>query len=284
MKQHKWNIEDDNWLIENYKILGPDKSANELGLRKSQIENRIFKLKLKLPVELKNSLQSIKPEKCNINPNLFLNITTKEIAYLLGLIWADGFLNPSKNGRNSNLGFVMVKEDIEIIKPMLDSIGKWNYYERKQPVDTWKPSINVITNNKRILNFLIEHDYGIKSQASADKILSKIPDNLKHYFFRGLIDGDGCFYHYIPKKGSTLRQFALTSTYEQDWSYFEKLCESLDIKYKIKRTTNNKSSSSVIRITNKDGIKRLGNYIYTNFDSDNIGLIRKNLKYHEIII
>ena len=220
MKQHKWNIEEDNWLIENYKSLGPDKSANELGLRKSQIENRVFKLKLKLPIEFKNSLQSIKAEKCNINPNLFLNITTKEIPYLLGLIWADGFLNPSKNGKNSNLGFVMVKEDINIIKPVLETIGKWNYYERKQPVESWKPSINVITNNKRILNFLIENDYDIKSQASADKILSKIPDELKHYFFRGLIDGDGCFYHYVPQKGSTLRQFILTSTYEQDWSYF----------------------------------------------------------------
>jgi hypothetical protein len=279
MKQHKWSNEDDNWLINNYKNLGPDKSASELGLRKSQIENRVFKLKLKLPNEFKNSLQSIKPENCNINPELFYNITTKEISYLLGLIWADGFLNPSKNGKNSNLGFTMVKEDIDIIKPMLESIGKWNYYERKQPVETWKPSINVVTNNKRILKFLIEHDFDKKSYISPDKILSKIPDILKHYFFRGLIDGDGCFYHYKPEKGPTLRQFALASSYEQDWSYFEELCKEKNIKYTIKRTIGKKSSSSVIRITNKDGIIKLGDYIYKDFHEDKIGLVRKHKKY-----
>lgn len=77
MKQHKWSTNDDNWLKENYKILGPDECAIKLGLRKSQVENRVFKLNLKLPKELRNSLQSIKPEKCNINPFLFYNIGLK---------------------------------------------------------------------------------------------------------------------------------------------------------------------------------------------------------------
>lgn len=283
MKQHKWSKDDDIWLKNNYSKLGPDKCTEILGLRKTQIIARTHKLKLKLPIEFKNLLQSIKTNKCNVNPDLFYNITSKEISYLLGLIWADGFLNPSKSGYNHNLGFTMVKEDIDVIKPVLDSIGKWNYYERKQPVETWKPSVNVITNNKRIMNYLVEHDYDKKSHVSADKILSKIPDDLKHYFFRGLIDGDGCFYYYIPEKGSTLRQFALASTYEQDWSYFEELCKKLEIKYTIKRIKKIKASSSVIRITNKDGIKKLGDYIYQNFDIDKVGLLRKYHKYKLII-
>lgn len=283
MKQHIWSKEDEIWLKTNYFKLGPDKCAEFLGLRKNQITARTHKLNLKLPKEFKNLLQSIKPEKCNINPELFYTITTKEVVYLLGLIWADGFLNPSKSGYNHNLGFTMVKEDVDDIRPVLDYIGKWNYYERKQPIETWKPSINVITNNKRIMNFLIEHDYDKKSYVSANKILSKIPDDLKHYFFRGLVDGDGCFYFYKPEKGSTLRQFALTSTYEQDWSYFEELCLNLDINYKIKKTSNIKSSSSTIRITNKDGINKLGNYIYKNFDIYELGLKRKYNKFKEIV-
>jgi hypothetical protein len=129
------------------------------------------------------------------------------------------------------------------------------------------------------MNFLIENDYDKKSYTSANKILSKIPNEIKHYWFRGLIDGDGCFYHYTPKKGSTLRQFVLTSTYEQDWTYFENLCKELEIKYTIKRIKNIKSASSVIRITNKKGIKKLGEYIYQNFKKDSIGLIRKFNKF-----
>lgn len=283
MKQHIWSEEDEIWLKANYFRLGPDKCANFLGLRKNQITARTHKLNLKLPKEFKNLLQSIKPEKCNINPDLFYKIEKKEISYLLGLIWADGFLNPSKSGYNHNLGFTMVKEDIDEIKPVLDSIGKWNYYKRKQLVDTWKPSINVITNNKRIYKFLIENDYDKKSYVSADKILSKIPDKLKHYWFRGLIDGDGCFYYYKPKKGSILRQFTLTSTYEQDWSYFEILCVNLGVKYSIKRVKKSKTSYSIIRITNKEGITKLGEYIYKNFNEDNIGLNRKNEKLKQII-
>jgi len=105
-------------------------------------------------------------------------------------------------------------------------------------------------------------------------------NKLKHYWFRGLIDGDGCFYYYKPKLGSTLRQFALASTYEQDWGYFESLCDELQINYKIKRNKNLKSSSSYLRITNKDGIIKLGEYIYKNYD--NIGLDRKYKKFKTI--
>jgi hypothetical protein len=283
MKRNTWTTEELEFLKINYPKYGVNFCVDKLGYSKSKIQNTTYKLNLYLSPNTKSTILSKENSKCNINPELFYDITKKEIAYILGVIWADGFLNPSKNGNNHNLGFTMVKEDIEVIKPVLDSIGKWNYYERKQTVDTWKPSINVVTNNKRICKFLIEYDYDKKSYISADKILSKIPNELKHYWFRGLIDGDGCFYYYTPKKGSTLRQFALTSTYEQDWSYFEDLCKRLNIKYTIKRTKNLKSSSSVIRITNKEGIKKLGEYIYRNFENDLIGLNRKYDKYKIII-
>jgi hypothetical protein len=283
MKRKKWTIGDDLWLSENYQKYGPKKCAKKMGLRLSQVQNRVHKLKLKLSKELKSTLQSKSPEKCNINPDLFYDIKDKEIAYLLGVIWSDGFLNPSSDGHNHNLGFTMVKEDTDTLRPILDSIGKWNYYERKQPNPNWKPTINVTTNNKRIFQFLIEHDYGDKSSISADKIVSVIPKELKHYFFLGLIDGDGCFYYYVPKKGPTLRQFALASTYEQDWTCFEELCSGLGIKYNIKRNKGKKSSSSYIRITNKNGIQKLGDYIYQNYDNDGIGLTRKYEKFKLII-
>jgi hypothetical protein len=165
-------------------------------------------------------------------------------------------------------------------KSSLEKIGRWNYYERKQNVDTWKPSVNIITNNKRIYNFLVDNDYDKKSKVSADKILNKIPNELKHYFFRGLIDGDGCFYY---NEKNNLKQFILISTHEQDWGYFESLCNQLEIKYTIKRIINKKSSYSIVRITNKSGINKLGSYIYGNFEYDKIGLIRKYDKFISII-
>ena len=279
MKPNTWTEKELTFLRTNYPKKGVSYCAKTLGYTESKISNMTCKLKLKLTKDMNSKRHSKHPEKCNINPNLFTPINKKEVAYLLGLIWADGYLNPSKNGYNHNFGFTMINEDVEAIRPVLNSIGKWNYYERKQPVKTWIPSVNVITNNKRILTFLIEHDYHKKSYLSADKILSKIPTNLQSYFFRGLVDGDGCFYTYKPKKGSTLRQFTLTSTYEQDWSYIEKLCNKLKIKHKINRVKTIKNSSSFIRITNKEGIKKLGVYLYDNFEVDRIGLKRKYDKF-----
>lgn len=280
----KWNKEEDLWLTDNYSETGSQECSNILGKTKSSIQNRVYKLGLKLSPNYKSKIFSKNPEECNVNPNLFYELNTKEIIYLLGLIWSDGHLNPSKNRRNYNVGFNMVTEDFVMIENVILKTGKWNHYAKPQRKDTnWKPSSLVVTNNKRIYNFLKEHDFDKKSCVSADKILSKIPNELKHYFFRGLIDGDGCFYYHKPIKGSTLRQFAITSTYEQDWSYFENLCHYLDIKYTIKRTKKERSSSSYLRITNKDGIKKIGDFIYQNYNIDNIGLPRKYKKYSLIL-
>ena len=41
--------------------------------------------------------------------------------------------------------------------------------------------------------------------------------------------------------------------------------------------------SSYIRITNKGGIKKLGDYLYQNIKEDNIGLIRKYEKFKLIV-
>lgn len=280
---YKFSKKEDDWLKINYPKLGPNKCAEFLNLKKQQISIRASKLKIFLPKELKNLLCSKKPENCCVNPNLFYNITTKEIAYLLGIIWSDGFLNQSKNGYNHHLGFTIIKDDFITLKPILESIGKFNYYERKPKFKSWKTTVNIITNNKRIFNFLVENDFDKKSYTSADKILSKIPNDLKHYFFRGLIDGDGCFYYYKPKIGSTLRQFAISSTIDQDWTYFENLCKELNIEYKIKRIKGDKSSYSSLRICNKNGISNLGYYIYNNIEIDQMGLKRKYEKFKLIM-
>ena len=279
----QWSKYEINFLKENYPKYGIEYCMNKFKFDRKRVQQKACKLQLKLLPETKSMLMSKDGSKCNINPDLFYNITDKEVSYLLGLIWSDGFLYKSKDGNNHHLGFTMVKEDIDSMLSVLDTIGRWNYYERKQTNKNWKPSINVLTNNKRIFNFLLESDYGKKSHISADKILSKIPENLKHYFFLGLIDGDGCFYHYKPKNGSTLRQFSVASTFEQDWGYFEYLCNELDIKYSIQRNKNGKSSSSYIRVTNKGGIKRLGEFIYQDYNDNNIGLDRKYNKFKLIV-
>jgi hypothetical protein len=102
MKQ--WNDKETKFLKENYSKYGIKYCMEKLNFSKNRILGKVQKLELKLNPEVKSQAWSKPKNKCNINPDLFYNITTKEISYFLGLMWADGFLNPSKNGFNHNLG------------------------------------------------------------------------------------------------------------------------------------------------------------------------------------
>ena len=128
-----------------------------------------------------------------------------------------GYMFQSKNGYNSNIGIGLVKEDMEELEIHLDKIGVWNKrISDKKKISSWRQTKSLLTNNKRIYNFLMEMDFKEKSYKSADKILNIIPEKLRHYFFRGLIDGDGCFY---ISKNKKQKQFTISSSIGQDWGY-----------------------------------------------------------------
>ncbi len=269
----KWMKWEEDILIENYPKLGADGCTVLLpGRTKSAIENRaITGLGLKLNSDVRSAITSGAKKTVNVSADQFINIRTKEVAYFLGFLWADGYLNGTL--RNKNITVKINTEDAETLMPTLNQIGKWNVYTYKTK---WKDSTTITTNNQVIFDYLSDHDYAIKSVASPNKILSKIPQSLQRYFFRGIVDGDGCFY--IKTEGGKLKQkqFSVTSTFEQDWLYFEGLCKILNIKYTIQRVKG-KTSYSALRVLNKDGIVALGEFIYHEYD--NIGLQRKYKKF-----
>ena len=261
MGKHKWTEDEINFLTKHYPLTDRYHCSDVLGIPVEQI---VYKIRV----------LNLKKEK-TLNYSEFKNISNSYVAYILGFMWADGHV--TNDGRHFNVGGV--KEDIDEIESLFFKLGNWGKSIQDRSKNGWKTAVYLIGSNKEIYNFLIENDYNKKSKISADKILTKIPDDLKCYFFRGLIDGDGSFYY----KDYT-RQFALTSSYEQDWGYFEKLCRELGVIYKIRRVTNinkktnKENKSSVIRILGKEIIK-IGEYIY---QGDEFGLSRKLIKYKQI--
>jgi len=216
------------------------------------------------------------PNLYDVNPLQFINPTTPEVAYILGLLWADGYI-----GKNNAVNIQAVRTDLDLLYKHFLTTGNWKIYYRTPK--NRKEQATIHKGNMMLANFLKENDYTIKSDKSACKILSIIPENLKHYWFRGVVDGDGCFY--IRNKKSY--QFSLASSYQQDWTYFEDLLKSLNIKYNIQRRIQIRKNlpstqSSVIRISNKNTIKILGEYIYQNYEIDKIGLHRKYEKFLQI--
>lgn len=206
----------------------------------------------------------------NIKNNLFTTNINEYSCYILGLLWADGSMC------GNMVAIESIKEDIESLKNVFLDTGEWNirYRTRKE----WKPQMCYHISNKEFSFFLKNNDYDKKSYISADKILQKIPDNLKKYWLRGYWDGDGCFYFNATNRTV---QCTATSTYEQDWNFLENIYKILNIKYSIRRVKNQRSSYSQIRITNRKDSLKLINYLY-DFEDD-LGFKRKKEKANLIL-
>jgi len=212
----------------------------------------------------------------SINILSFTANFSKESAYLLGLLWADGFIYSKK--RNNRVCLECVRTDIDIFYPIFLTTGNWHVYYRTRK--NRQPQGTIVSSNKILVDFLLSHGFGPHTFNSADSILSLLPDYLKKYWFRGLIDGDGCWY--INKRNKAY-QFSLSGSYEQDWTYFKNYLKSFDIKYGIqKRIVPNGNKYSMVRITNKKDIIKFGDIIYENYSKDNLGLFRKYNKYLQI--
>lgn len=190
----------------------------------------------------------------------------------MGILWADGHLS------ETSVVLEIDKVDLDEIKSVFFKLGEWGYSSRIRK-GRIKEVASIICCNKEILNVFDSYQYKNKSLVYPI-VLKGIPDELKKYFFRGLIDGDGNFY--ISK---TQNQFSLAGSYEQDWSYFEDLLKMMQIKYAIKKTIvikNGKTyKSSVVRVTKRKDIIKLGEYIYNGFEEEKIGFDRK---YKKILI
>lgn len=229
----------------------------------------------------------IKPKKAGfeykINLDDFLNITKKEVAYFLGFLWADGSLQSSQ----SIISLEVVKTDGENLEHILSSLGNFKITTRQRFKNGQKfgnEQMRFRMINKELSSFLLSMDFEEKSFVSPFKILNKIPENLRHYFWRGFLDGDGCIFisNKIKKWGAILNFWG---TINQDWSNLMELCEKMNVFYKIKKYERKKAngkihSSSTFYINRKADLMIFLDYIYKG---DKIGLERKRNKYMELI-
>jgi len=275
----KYTLKEIQFLNDNYSKLGCKVCADKLNRSYGGISWKARGLNLKVSKKtiLKNHKRIWEERiiKYKVNQNNFINCSTPEVAYILGLLWADGHIR--QIGYTNEIQLENIKKDTDIFYPIFLKTGNWRILFRQR--ENRQEQGLIRTSNKLLASFLIENNYGPHNIKSADKILSLIPDNLHQYWFRGLIDGDGCWYLNIK---NSCRQFSLAGSYEQNWLYFENLLSKLNIKFSIKRIKNKRNSSSYIRSFGRKNLIKLGNYIYQNYEQDKIGLDRKYNKFIEI--
>lgn len=205
----------------------------------------------------------------NTNHEFITNLNIKENVYLLGLLWADGYISRKYNG----ISICLLENDFRDISNLLTkNINNKPFI--KSPKNSKNTHAGIHFSSERIHDFLVKYDYLIKSGASPINLLKIIPENLRHYWFRGFFDGDGSIYF------STRRQLGFWSTINQNWDFMIDLLKYLNIeKYSIiqykRKNSTHLSSCFEIRIIND--IRKIMEYIYKDYD--NIGLSRKYQKY-----
>lgn len=273
------NIEIEQFLTINYPKYGCCYCSKELEIPKHQI----YKLAKKLQLKANNKIKHW--SFVNINPNQFWSISTPEVAYFLGLFWADGYILNYKSGTVTyhRIALEIVSEDARDIINDINKLGKWAIVHRKR--GHWKKTTSFVTNNRYLYEFLAENDYEIKSETTPSKILSKIPENLHHYFWRGYFDGDGSLSFCKNGRYKTL-QFC--GTLNQEWKDLKTLFNKLSMSFSLKKETflnkkNIKNSCSKIKSSKIISIQNFISYIYPENEINQIGFSRKHKKCKNFI-
>ena len=199
----------------------------------------------------------------------FLNFKTPEAVYLMGFLWADGHL--TKKGYR--ISICMHSKDLKDLNRSLKKTGKWQIRYRKCGI-----IVNIEKSCKEVHQFLKLNGY----KTDADKFLKLIPSDLRKYWLRGLIDGDGNIF--INNKQTKYR-VSVTSAIDENWDYLKNVCDDLYVNYRIQKrktfneTTQNYNHSSHFLIESKYHSKTFLDYIYSGADEDNICFQRKYKKY-----
>lgn len=268
----RWTKEDIDFLINNYYKNGAQFIADKLNRTRQAVLWQAKQRKLRVAKSFRrksSSLAGQKARKYEINVEEFKELKKPEIVYLLGLIWADGSLSTSNR---SSITFQSLMDDIKELMPVFNKTGVWRYRI------IGGKYIRCYVNAYRLFDWLESLGYLDKSGGSALKILTSIPEDLRHLWWRGYLDGDGHISS-NPKK----RKVVFTSNFTQNWDFMSLLPVPIYI-YQHSYTTSvakvHKSSQAMTQ--NSSDIIRLLEYIYKDYPVEHIGLTRKYNKYLQL--
>lgn len=245
--------------------------ANKLNRSKYCIGWKARKLGIKVNKDIRSMINSKANRgkgKYKINKEMFQPISP-EGAYVLGLLWADGSIREGK-GRYA-ISIENNRKDLEEVLDIFRRVGNWSVGYTK-------------TNKMRLracdpdfYQIMCEWGYRDKSGCSPQKVLNYIPVILRHYWWRGYLDGDG-----HVSKANFMLQF--TSCMKQDWDFIFHAFPDCGFRTKVnvKNHLGKKGQiigNSIAILYTHEGYKKVLDYIFTNYEQDKIGFSRKYASY-----
>ena len=123
-----------------------------------------------------------------VNDTFFDNINSEEKAYLLGFLYADGYL--AKDGR---IGIRLKIDDVEILQMFQKYICPDTpiVHTNNQNLKR-KSQVNLRWKSKQMYERLKQLGFNVDKTHTNSSIFKNISENYKLHFMRGFTDGDGC--------------------------------------------------------------------------------------------
>lgn len=264
-----------HFIQNNYSNHGYKFCQESTGLLKSTIvtiANR-FGLKVKKDITINNKSKNI------INVNEYKDVLDPKIAYILGLIWTDGYVGFANNkSKTPSIKHSCVYYDSSNSDDIFKYLNWRNFKsENKKSIGENTMSMNWVS-SRELGNYLIENNYREKNKGT---YIYNNFNNLTNHFFRGLLDGDGCIT--ISNSNKKYKQTAIyfSSSAEQNWVFLTNVLDKINVKYKIRVIKDIRGQSSQLYINESLSIYNFCEFIYK--DSDGIRLERKYNKYLEFL-
>lgn len=198
--------------------------------------------------------------------------TERSFIYFLGLFFADGYVHKS----DSTMILTTTEDDCSYFENIFGKFCEYKTSTRKRK--HYKPIFEMFFSNRIFRDFLWEIGYSNK-KLNGKKIIEHIPSELRHLFFCGFFDGDGCIFFSKDKKQVLIN---FSGPHNQDWSFLENFLNenNISFRYRTVVVTKNNNKFSEIIISKQKCVYDFINIIYTSSD---FGFKRKKNKCDDFI-
>lgn len=235
----------DNYLTMSYKDI-----ANHLGFTERQVRGRL------------NNIGLTKLRK--FNDHYFDYIDSPIKAYLLGFIYADGWVVYNESNRNYEFGMDLQSKDEYVLQKINDEFGGQHIITRSEPKKIIIKGTTAMRHemsglrvySKNIVKALISH--GVVPNKTQHDTYPVVDDKLFFDFLRGYIDGDGCYY---TKNNNVYMH--ITCATKTPLEYISLKLKCLNINTSIYKLQERKYR---LVCTNSRDMQKLVNLLYYNDD------------------
>lgn len=163
-----------------------------------------------------NYNRELDPERKSCNVEYFDKITTEKQAYILGFLYADGWIT----GSGKTVGFSQKVSDIDILEKIHIEL------QCKSPICIKKSGQAELNIGSKYMVETLKH-IGITTDKSYTAKLPKLPIELIPHLIRGLFDGDG----YIGRQPTFVSR---SKTLIQQVANYIKILTNISINYAVK--------------------------------------------------